>query len=231
MYFDVQDVRTADDALIVVKLMIFFEIANIELMLDQTHDPVADFINALSADIIDFVAGHTFEAFKENTEKLNDLATYRMLLQRAGTVGYRVNKVVYRGYHATDALQAMHDNAIEVRTKLKLESDTENQAQELADFKLKKEAERAEQKRKIEEESVNHQNRMKKLVHDEKIRQEKLQKEMEQRGIYVKSVSFSGLAEEAGPAYKDIDEVIDVTHQAGLSSKVVKFLPIGNVKG
>ncbi len=62
-------------------------------------------------------------------------------------------------------------------------------------------------------------------------RGDRLQKEMEQRGIYVKSVSFSGLAEEAGPAYKDIDEVIETTHQAGLSSKVVKFVPIGNVKG
>jgi tRNA-splicing ligase RtcB len=62
-------------------------------------------------------------------------------------------------------------------------------------------------------------------------RGDKLQKEMEQRGIYVKSVSFSGLAEEAGPAYKDIDEVIEATHQAGLSAKVAKFVPIGNVKG
>ena len=54
---------------------------------------------------------------------------------------------------------------------------------------------------------------------------------MEARGIYVKTVSFSGLAEEAGPAYKDIDEVIDVCHNAGISKKVVKLLPVGNVKG
>ena len=62
-------------------------------------------------------------------------------------------------------------------------------------------------------------------------RGDKLQKEMEQRGIYVKTVSFPGLAEEAGAAYKDIDEVIDATAKAGISKKVVRFLPIGNVKG
>ena len=62
-------------------------------------------------------------------------------------------------------------------------------------------------------------------------RGDKLQKDMEARGIYVKTTSFSGLAEEAGGAYKDIDEVIDSVHNAGISRKVVKFTPLGNVKG
>jgi tRNA-splicing ligase RtcB (3'-phosphate/5'-hydroxy nucleic acid ligase) len=39
------------------------------------------------------------------------------------------------------------------------------------------------------------------------------------------------LAEEAGKAYKSIDEVVDAAHQAGISSKVAKFMPMGNVKG
>ncbi len=60
---------------------------------------------------------------------------------------------------------------------------------------------------------------------------EKLQRDMEKRGIYVRTISFPGLAEEAGDAYKDIDEVINATHHAGISKKVVRFLPIGNVKG
>jgi tRNA-splicing ligase RtcB len=58
-----------------------------------------------------------------------------------------------------------------------------------------------------------------------------LQRKMEEQGIYVRSVSYSGLAEEAGPAYKDIDEVIEATELAGISRKVVRFVPIGNVKG
>jgi tRNA-splicing ligase RtcB len=64
-----------------------------------------------------------------------------------------------------------------------------------------------------------------------RFRGETLQKDMEKRGILVKSVSYAGLAEEAGSAYKDIDDVINTTHNAGISKKVVKLIPIGNVKG
>jgi tRNA-splicing ligase RtcB len=63
------------------------------------------------------------------------------------------------------------------------------------------------------------------------VRGEDLQKEMEKKGIYVRTVSFSGLAEEAGFAYKPISEVVDVMHKLGISKKVVGFKPIGNVKG
>ena len=62
-------------------------------------------------------------------------------------------------------------------------------------------------------------------------RGEKLLKEMQEKGIYVRSTSFAGLAEEAGGAYKDIDEVIQASELAGLSKKVVRFIPIGNIKG
>jgi tRNA-splicing ligase RtcB len=58
-----------------------------------------------------------------------------------------------------------------------------------------------------------------------------LQHDLEARGIYVRSTSWAGLAEEAGPAYKDIDEVIEATELAGISRPVVRFTPIGNVKG
>ncbi len=58
-----------------------------------------------------------------------------------------------------------------------------------------------------------------------------LQKELEKKGIYIRTTSFSGLAEEAGGAYKDIDEVIEAADIAGISKKVCKFKPIGNVKG
>lgn len=63
------------------------------------------------------------------------------------------------------------------------------------------------------------------------VRGEELQKQLEKKGIYVKSVSFAGLAEEAGFAYKPISEVVDIMHELGISKKVVGFKPIGNVKG
>jgi tRNA-splicing ligase RtcB len=54
---------------------------------------------------------------------------------------------------------------------------------------------------------------------------------MEARGIYVQTASFSGLAEEAGSAYKSIDDVVHAAEQAGLSKRVARLIPVGNVKG
>ena len=59
----------------------------------------------------------------------------------------------------------------------------------------------------------------------------KIQRELLHRGIYVRTSSFAGLAEEAGAAYKNIDEVVDATLRAGISRSVARFLPVGNVKG
>jgi len=55
--------------------------------------------------------------------------------------------------------------------------------------------------------------------------------DMEHRGIHVRTASYGGLAEEAGLAYKDIDVVVKATEEAGLSRRVVKLVPIGNIKG
>jgi tRNA-splicing ligase RtcB len=59
----------------------------------------------------------------------------------------------------------------------------------------------------------------------------KLQQDMEAQGIYVRTASWAGLAEEAGAAYKNIDDVVAATEAAGISKSVVRFLPVGNVKG
>jgi len=51
------------------------------------------------------------------------------------------------------------------------------------------------------------------------------------RGITVKAGSMASLAEEASEAYKDVAEVVDVTHKAGISLRVVRSVPMGVVKG
>ncbi len=63
------------------------------------------------------------------------------------------------------------------------------------------------------------------------IRGEQLQQQMKQRGILVKAVSMSGLAEEAGFAYKNISEVVETVDRAGITKKVAELRPIGNIKG
>jgi tRNA-splicing ligase RtcB len=60
---------------------------------------------------------------------------------------------------------------------------------------------------------------------------EKLIQEMAERGIIVRAASKSGVAEEAGFAYKDLDAVVDVVHRLDISRKVVSLVPIGNIKG
>jgi tRNA-splicing ligase RtcB len=62
-------------------------------------------------------------------------------------------------------------------------------------------------------------------------RGEQIRKQMAERGIIVKAVSMSGLAEEAGLAYKNISEVVETVHEAGITKKVAELRPIGNIKG
>jgi tRNA-splicing ligase RtcB len=63
------------------------------------------------------------------------------------------------------------------------------------------------------------------------VRGRKLQDQMAARGILVRTASLRGLAEEAGLAYKSVDEVAEATELAGLSRRVAKLVPVGNVKG
>ncbi len=147
MYHDVEDVRTADDAVITVRLMIFFELVDIETMLVTSHDPIGDFVNAATSDVVDFLGRHDLASFKLHTEQLGDLATYRQLTARAAQCGYRINKVVYRGFEAPASLQQLLDQAIESRTRLQLERATQQQAQELEDFKLERQLARADRQR------------------------------------------------------------------------------------
>ena len=56
-------------------------------------------------------------------------------------------------------------------------------------------------------------------------------RELGSRGILVKAGSMSALAEEAPQAYKDVAEVVDVVHQAGISRKVAMATPVAVIKG
>ena len=56
-------------------------------------------------------------------------------------------------------------------------------------------------------------------------------KSLESKGITVKCWSLRGIAEEAPMAYKDVDSVVNIVHNAGLSKKVVKLLPLAVIKG
>jgi tRNA-splicing ligase RtcB (3'-phosphate/5'-hydroxy nucleic acid ligase) len=57
------------------------------------------------------------------------------------------------------------------------------------------------------------------------------QKKLEDRGILVRSETRDGILEELPEAYKDVDEVIEVVHNAGLAKKVARLRPMGVIKG
>ncbi len=56
-------------------------------------------------------------------------------------------------------------------------------------------------------------------------------KELEARGIFVRSRGMRGVAEEAPGAYKDVDEVARSTEGARLADRVARLLPLACVKG
>ena len=54
---------------------------------------------------------------------------------------------------------------------------------------------------------------------------------LEEQGILVRAETKNGIAEEIPEAYKDVDEVVNVVHEAGLSKRVARLKPKGVIKG
>jgi len=64
-----------------------------------------------------------------------------------------------------------------------------------------------------------------------RLKGENIKKQLEKKGIYIEAGSWRGLSEEAPSAYKDVDEVVRVSHEAGIGNLVAKLRPVGVVKG
>lgn len=56
-------------------------------------------------------------------------------------------------------------------------------------------------------------------------------RELEEQGIVVRGASLATLVEEMPEAYKDVNDVVQVVHDAGISKKVARLKPIGVIKG
>lgn len=72
---------------------------------------------------------------------------------------------------------------------------------------------------------------MSRMAAKRKVRGTDLREQMTKRGMVIRAVSMSGLAEEAGFAYKDIDEVVKAVDDLGISKKVIQLSPLGSIKG
>lgn len=62
-------------------------------------------------------------------------------------------------------------------------------------------------------------------------RGEDIKRELEKEGILIRATSWKGISEEAPLAYKDVDEVVDVSDKAGIGTLVAQLKPMGVVKG
>jgi tRNA-splicing ligase RtcB (3'-phosphate/5'-hydroxy nucleic acid ligase) len=63
------------------------------------------------------------------------------------------------------------------------------------------------------------------------VRGQQLRAELEAAHIVVRAGSMAGLAEEAPSAYKDLERVVRVVHEAGLARRVARTRPLGVMKG
>jgi tRNA-splicing ligase RtcB len=60
---------------------------------------------------------------------------------------------------------------------------------------------------------------------------DRLLKDLDSKGIVVKASGRKTILEEAPAAYKDINKVVDVVHNAGISQRVCRMRPLGVIKG
>jgi tRNA-splicing ligase RtcB (3'-phosphate/5'-hydroxy nucleic acid ligase) len=72
---------------------------------------------------------------------------------------------------------------------------------------------------------------MSRFAAKKKFNSEKVKQDLEDKKIYVKSASWRGIVEEAPQVYKDVDEVVKVSHDAGIGEMVAKVVPLGVIKG
>lgn len=64
-----------------------------------------------------------------------------------------------------------------------------------------------------------------------RFRGERIKEELERKGIELECTSWRGVAEEASQAYKDVDEVVRVSHEVGIGKLVARVVPVGVMKG
>jgi regulator of protease activity HflC (stomatin/prohibitin superfamily) len=142
LYVDVKDARTADDAQLTISLMVFYHMVDLELMLDTSQDPVGDFVNALSADVMSFAANKSYESVLSRTSSMSELATFPILCARAKSIGMHVEKVVYRGLKTSSHLQEMHNKSVANASKLRFEALESEQRERRLDLETLHAAER-----------------------------------------------------------------------------------------
>ena len=157
MYCSVRDVRTSDDAQLTVQLLLFYELRDIERMLDTSNDPIGEIVNAASADVMRFAAANTYESFLQRTSSLSETSAFPLLASTMATAGFELHKVVYRGYTTCEQLQVMHNTAVAERTRLRLEAHTNQQHEDQRALELHSRQERSRNEQALAAAEAQHE--------------------------------------------------------------------------
>jgi regulator of protease activity HflC (stomatin/prohibitin superfamily) len=88
-------VRTKDNVVVNLKLMIFYEVSHLENLIKNTHDPMCEFYNKLQATITSEIAKKSFDNFKNDTgDFISELSADKDLNFEG--IGLSIDEIVLR---------------------------------------------------------------------------------------------------------------------------------------
>jgi hypothetical protein len=234
--YNVQQVRTLDDTLLSINIMVVYELNDVFRMLDMTQDPISDFVNAICADVVSFVGKHTFSEFLLHSQELNSFESYTNLTQRASRIGYSIKSIVYNGYQSSSILQDIQDEAIQRRTEIRLNTEINKEKEKIIDLRVVKENERLTRQMQLNEikndfvhrlngeqcrhilqiEDIKHMSEVKldEIIQANHLKIEKLQNEIEQEyfdGLHDLGVDVNQYAKELAESEHKIDSKYQIT--------------------
>ena len=114
-------VRTKDNAVIIIKLMIFYEISDLEKIVKETHDPLSEFYNKIQAAVTEKISEVTFDEFKEKTgEQIGNIDFFKN--KPFENIGMKIDRVVLREWEPEDRdVQRVLERAAMVQTEKTLD--------------------------------------------------------------------------------------------------------------
>eukprot|EP00298_Acanthocystis_sp_HF-20_P009571 c18385_g1_i1.p1 GENE.c18385_g1_i1~~c18385_g1_i1.p1 ORF type:complete len:409 (+),score=110.05 c18385_g1_i1:3-1229(+) len=178
MYYNVENVRTSDNAIITLKLLIGFQLKKTELMLEKTEDPIREFIASIQRDVIEYFSSLTFEDFLSKTERFNTISSYPSLIKTAKSIGFIINGVVYRGYEASKTVQLTHDSSLHQRSLLREELDNKKQNLEIEYRLMENKLENLNRQHESQTQQIKHSLKLNEQSHLADLSRKKLEIEM-----------------------------------------------------
>ena len=127
-------VRTKDNVVINLKLMIFYEVSNLENLIRNTHDPMCEFYNKLQATITSQVAQKNFDDFKQSTwDYIGNLSNNESI--NFENIGLSIDQIVLREWEPEEKrVQDILEKAAMVESQKWLDEADHNRKLQLLDF-------------------------------------------------------------------------------------------------